>query len=54
MHISHELTNTEESDELEIHSMLVKKYEDEYYPISKPSLKKLLNSGWEQMNVADA
>jgi HTH-type transcriptional regulator/antitoxin HigA len=30
------LTNTEESDELEILSMPLKKYEVEYYPIPKP------------------
>jgi HTH-type transcriptional regulator/antitoxin HigA len=29
--------DTEESDELEILSMLVKKYEDEHYPIPEPT-----------------
>jgi len=48
------LTNTEESDELEIVSMLVKKYEDEYYPIPKPFLLEAIKLRMEQMNVADA
>lgn len=30
--------DTEESDELEIFSMLVKKYEDEHYPVPEPTL----------------
>jgi len=46
--------DTEESDELEILSMLVKKYEDEYYPILEPTPVEAIKYRMEQMNLTDA
>lgn len=46
--------DTEESDELEILSMLVKKYEDEYYPVPEPSPLEAIKYRMEQLNISDA
>ncbi|MEL1244013.1 helix-turn-helix domain-containing protein [Flavobacterium sp. DGU11] len=46
--------DTEESDELEILSMLVKKYEVEHYPIPEPTPVEAIKYRMEQMNLTDA
>jgi len=46
--------DTEESDELEIRSMLVKKYEDEHYPIPEPTPLEIIRYKMEQLNISDA
>jgi HTH-type transcriptional regulator / antitoxin HigA len=46
--------DTEESDELEILSMLVKKYEDEHYPVPEPSPVEAIKYRMEQLNISDA
>ena len=46
--------DTAESDELEILSMLVKKYEDENYPVPKPTPIEAIKFRMEQMNISDA
>jgi HTH-type transcriptional regulator/antitoxin HigA len=46
--------DTEESDELEILSMLVKKYEDEHYPIPEPTPVEAIKYRMDQMNLTDA
>jgi HTH-type transcriptional regulator/antitoxin HigA len=46
--------DTEESDELEIRSMLVKKYEDEHYPIPEPTPVEAIKYRMEQMNLTVA
>jgi HTH-type transcriptional regulator/antitoxin HigA len=45
---------TEESDELEILSMLVKRYEDEHYPVPEPTPLEAIKFRMEQMNLSDA
>ncbi|MFL9844076.1 helix-turn-helix domain-containing protein [Flavobacterium rhizosphaerae] len=46
--------DTEESDELEILSMLVKKYEDEHYPVPEPNPIEAIKYRMEQLNISDA
>ena len=46
--------DTEESDELEILSMLAKKYEDENYPIPEPSPLEAVKYRMEQLKITDA
>jgi HTH-type transcriptional regulator/antitoxin HigA len=46
--------DSEESDELEILSMLVKKYEDEYFPIPEPTPLEAIKYRMEQLNITDA
>ncbi|MFL9844053.1 helix-turn-helix domain-containing protein [Flavobacterium rhizosphaerae] len=46
--------DTEESDELEILSMLVKKYEDEHYLVPEPTPLEAIKYRMEQMNISDA
>jgi HTH-type transcriptional regulator/antitoxin HigA len=46
--------DTEESDELEILSMLAKKYEDEHYPVPEPTLLEAIKYRMEQLNISDA
>lgn len=46
--------DTEESDELEILSMLIKKYEDQHYPVPEPSPVEAIKYRMEQLNISDA
>jgi len=46
--------DSEESDELEILSMLVKRYEDERYPIPEPTPVDAIKYRMKQMNLTDA
>ena len=46
--------DTKASDEMEILSMLVKKYEDEYYPVPEPSPIEAIKYRIEQLNISDA
>ncbi|MCR5862308.1 transcriptional regulator [Flavobacterium sp. J372] len=46
--------DTPESDELEILSMLVKKYEDEHYPVPEPTPLEAIKYRMEQLNITDA
>ncbi|HLT42256.1 MAG TPA: hypothetical protein VKZ95_06080 [Sphingobacteriaceae bacterium] len=46
--------DTNESDELEILSMLVKKFEDENYPVPEPTPLEAIKYRMEQMNISDA
>lgn len=48
------LPDTEESDELEILSMLVNKYEQEHYPVPEPTPLEAIKYKMEQMNISDA
>jgi len=45
--------DTKESDELEILSMLVKKYEEEHYPVPKPTPLEAIKYKMELMNISD-
>ncbi len=46
--------NSRESDELEILSILVKNYEDEVYPVSKPSPIEAIKFRMEQMGLPES
>lgn len=46
--------NSEAADELVIISMLVKKYEDERYPVPEPTPIEAIKYKMEQMNLSDA
>ncbi|KGO85994.1 XRE family transcriptional regulator [Flavobacterium rivuli WB 3.3-2 = DSM 21788] len=46
--------DTKESDELEILSMLVKKYEEEHYPVPEPTPLEAIKYKMEQMKISDA
>jgi HTH-type transcriptional regulator/antitoxin HigA len=46
--------DTKESDELEILSMLIKKYEEEHYPVPEPTPLEAIKYKMEQMNISDA
>ena len=46
--------DSETADELIILSMLVKKYEEEHYPIPNPSPLEAIRFKVEQMNISDA
>jgi HTH-type transcriptional regulator / antitoxin HigA len=46
--------NTNESDELEILSMLVKEYENERYPVPAPNPLEAIRFRLEQMNMSEA
>lgn len=46
--------DTKDSDELEILSILVKEYENEHFPISKPNPLEAIKFRLEQMNISEA
>ena len=46
--------DTPESDELEILSMLAKKYENEHYPVPEPTPLEAIKYRMEQLNITDA
>ena len=43
--------DSKESDELEVLSILIKEYENEYYPIGKPTPIEAIKFRLEQMNM---
>jgi HTH-type transcriptional regulator/antitoxin HigA len=45
---------SKESDELEVLSILVKEYEQEHYPVSKPSPLEAIKFRLEQMGMSEA
>ena len=47
-------TDSKESDELEILSILVKEYENEHYPIPKPNPLDAIRFRLDQMNMSEA
>lgn len=49
--IFHAPINTEEGDEAEVLSILIEKYEDEYYPISAPDPIEAIKFRMEQMGM---
>lgn len=46
--------DSKESDELEILSILVKEYENEYYPVPKPNPIDAIRFRLDQMNMSEA
>ena len=46
--------DSKESDELEIVSILIKEYENEYYPVPKPKPLEAIKFRLEQMNMTEA
>ena len=46
--------NTNESDELEILSILVKEYENEHYPVPAPNPLEAIRFRLEQMNMSES
>ena len=46
--------DSKESDELEILSILVKEYENEYYPVPQPNPLEAIKFRLEQMNMSEA
>lgn len=45
--------DSKQSDELEILSILVKEYENEYYPVPKPNPLEAIKFRLEQMNMSE-
>lgn len=45
--------NSKESDELEVLSILVKEYESEHFPVSKPNPLEAIKFRIEQMNISE-
>ena len=45
---------TQESDELEILSILIKEYEQKYYPVPKPNPLEAIKSRLTQLNITDS
>jgi HTH-type transcriptional regulator / antitoxin HigA len=46
--------NSKESDELEILSILVKEYENKYFPVPKPNPLEAIKFRLEQMNMSES
>ena len=46
--------DSKESDELEVLSILIKEYENEYYSVSKPNPLEAIKFRLEQMNMSEA
>lgn len=46
--------DSKESDELEVLSILIKEYENEYYPIGKPTPIEAIKFRLEQMNMSES
>jgi len=46
--------NSKDSDELEIISILIKEYENDHYPVSKPNPLEAIKFRLEQMNMSEA
>lgn len=46
--------DSKESDDLEILSILIKEYEDKYYPIPQPNPLEAIKFRLEQMNMSEA
>ena len=44
--------STSEGDELEVLSLLIRSFEDQHYPIAKPSLREAIEFRAEQMNLS--
>lgn len=46
--------DSKESDELEVLSILIKEYENEYYPVPKPTPLEAIKFRLEQMNMSES
>jgi HTH-type transcriptional regulator/antitoxin HigA len=46
--------DSKESDELEVLSILIKEYENEHFPVSKPNPIEAIKFRLEQMNMSEA
>lgn len=46
--------DSKESDELEVLSILIKEYENEHYPVSKPNPIEAIKFRLEQINMSEA
>ncbi len=46
--------DSKDSDELEVMSILIKEYENEHYPVSRPNPIEAIKFRLEQMNMSEA